>query len=70
MLLYQTLQTKTTTANGEQKPVGAQVGLGVRNSAITTIFTQGNQLASDSNTDFMIDGKGFFALRGSDGNTY
>lgn len=69
-LLYQTLQTRTTTANGEEKPVGAQVGLGVRNSAITTIFTQGNQLASESDTDFMIDGKGFFALRGADGNTY
>lgn len=25
-LLYQTLQTKTTTANGANKPVGAQVG--------------------------------------------
>ena len=37
-LLYQTMQTKTTTANGENKPVGAQVGLGVRNSAITSIF--------------------------------
>ncbi|MCI9437349.1 MAG: flagellar hook-basal body protein [Lachnospiraceae bacterium] len=69
-LLYQTLQTKTTTANGDQKPTTAQVGLGVRNSAITTIFKQGNQLASESDTDFMIDGKGFFALRGTDGNTY
>ena len=26
-LLYQTLQTKTTTANGANKPVSAQVGL-------------------------------------------
>ena len=25
-LLYQTLQTRTTSANGEQKPTGAQVG--------------------------------------------
>ena len=41
-LLYQTMQTKTTTANGENKPVGAQVGLGVRNSAITSIFKQGS----------------------------
>ena len=32
-LLYQTLQTKTTTANAAQKPIGAQVGLGVRNAA-------------------------------------
>ena len=29
-LLYQTLQARTTTANGEQKPIAAQVGLGTR----------------------------------------
>ena len=69
-LLYQTLQTRTTSANGEQKPTGAQVGLGVRNSAISTIMKQGNMLASDSDTAFAIDGKGFFAVRGEDGNTY
>lgn len=69
-LLYQTLQTRTTTANGEQKPTSAQVGLGTRNSAISTIFKQGNALSSESDTAFMIDGKGFFALRGEDGNTY
>ena len=34
-LLYQTLQTRTTTANGEQKPISAQVGLGTRVAAIT-----------------------------------
>lgn len=69
-LLYQTLQTRTTTANGAQKPTSAQVGLGVRNSAITSIFTTGNMIASERNTSFAIDGKGFFAVRGEDGNTY
>ena len=34
-LLYQTLQTRTTTANGEQKPISAQVGLGTRVASIT-----------------------------------
>ncbi len=33
-LLYQTLQTATTSANGEAKPTSSQVGLGVRNSSI------------------------------------
>ena len=33
-LLYQTIQTRTTTANGVNKPIGAQVGLGVRNASI------------------------------------
>ena len=69
-LLYQTIQTKTTTANGENKPVGAQVGLGVRNSAITSIFKQGSMLASESNTAFAIQGDGLFAVRGQDGHTY
>lgn len=69
-LLYQTIQTKTTSANGEQKPSSAQVGLGVRNASISSVFTEGNFLANDSDTAFAIDGKGFFATRGSDGNTY
>ena len=69
-LLYQTIQTKTTSANGENKPVGAQVGLGVRNAAITSIFTDGALLASESDTAFALSGRGFFAVRGEDGNTY
>ncbi|SFG24629.1 flagellar basal-body rod protein FlgG [Lachnospiraceae bacterium C7] len=69
-LLYQTLQTKTTTANGENKPVGAQVGLGTRVAATTSMYTQGAMLASDSKTDFCLDGDGFFAIRGLDGETY
>ena len=69
-LLYQTLQTRTTTANGDLKPGSAQVGLGVRNSAITSVFTTGNLLASDKVTSFALDGDGFFAVRGADGNAY
>lgn len=68
-LLYQTIQTSTTSANGDTKPIGAQVGLGVRNSAITSVFTQGAMTASSLDTDFAIDGKGFFAVRGMDGET-
>lgn len=69
-LLYQTIQSKTTSANGERKPVGAQVGLGVRNGSITSIFTDGALLASESDTAFALSGNGFFAVRGQDGNTY
>ncbi len=68
-LLYQTLQTETTSANNETKPTSAQVGLGVRSAAIQNIFTQGNMTASDSNTDFAIEGDGFFAVRDSNGVT-
>lgn len=69
-LLYQTIQTATTSANGENKPVGAQVGLGVRSSSITTQFSQGALLASANTYAFAIDGNGFFAVRGADGGTY
>lgn len=69
-LLYQNIQTKTTSANGEQKPSGAQVGLGVRNASITSVFKEGSLLASESDTSFAIDRKGFFGVRGTDGNTY
>lgn len=69
-LLYQTLQTRTTSANGDQKPGSAQVGLGTRNSSITTIFDQGPMLESTSDTAFAIEGLGFFSIRGLDGNTY
>lgn len=69
-LLYQTIQSKSTTANGDPKPVGAQVGLGTRVAAITSMFTQGAQTASESPTDFCLIGNGFFAVRGIDGNTY
>ena len=69
-LLYQTIQTKSTTSDGTQKPIGAQVGLGVRNSSITSIFTDGALLASNSPTAFGLSGRGFFAVAGQDGNTY
>ena len=69
-LLYQNLQTRTTSANGETKPGSAQVGLGVRNSSISTIFTQGALLESSSDSAFAIEGDGFFAIRGADGGTY
>lgn len=69
-LLYQTLQTRTTSANGAYKPSSAQVGLGVRNASITTIYTNGSFLANESPTAFAISGKGFFAVRGEDGDTY
>lgn len=68
-LLYQDLQARTTSANGEEKPVSAQVGLGSRVSAVTSHYTQGSANATDSTTDFMINGDGFFAVQDLDGDT-
>ena len=69
-LLYQRLQTETTSANGETKPINSQVGLGVRSSSITTIFTQGSFYESTNNFAFAISGDGFFGVQGKDGQTY
>lgn len=69
-LLYQTLQTETTSANGANKPIPAQVGLGTRVSSITSNFTNGALIANSSNTAFGIEGDGFFTVRGEDGQTY
>lgn len=69
-LLYQNIQAKTTSANGETKPVSAQVGLGVRNSSITSIFRQGNRTETQVPTDFAIEGEGFFQVQGADGEIY
>lgn len=58
-LLYQTIQTRTTSANGEEKPISAQVGLGTRVASNTSIYTQGSLMASENATDFAISGDGF-----------
>ena len=69
-LLYQTLQAETTTSNADPKPTSAQVGLGTRVAAINTAYTQGAQLANDNPMAMCINGSGFFAVTGFDGETY
>lgn len=59
-LLYQKLQTKTTDNNGDPKPVIGQVGSGVRTSAITSRFKQGNLTATENTFDLAVEGNGFF----------
>ncbi|MCL2051581.1 MAG: flagellar hook-basal body protein [Lachnospiraceae bacterium] len=66
-LLYQNLQTETTTANGEPKPTSSQVGLGVRTSSINNLFSQGALLESQSTSAMAIDGAGFFGIQNNDG---
>ena len=55
-LLYQELQTVTTTANGAPKPVTSQVGLGTRTSSINQLFKQGSYLTSDNPAALAIGG--------------
>lgn len=66
-LLYQTIQKETTDTNGQQKPIGAQVGLGVKVAAIGTSFEQGKFITTGGQFDFAINGKGFFMIEQPDG---
>lgn len=61
-LLYQTIQEQTYDANGQEKPVGAQVGLGVKNSAVATDYSQGSINPTGNDFDFAIEGSGFFSV--------
>lgn len=68
-LLYQTIQKQSTDSEGVPKPVGVQVGLGVRNSAITAQFQQGMLTTTENQWDFALEGKGFFEVQLPDGST-
>ena len=68
-LIYQNLQKESTTSTGEAKPVGAQVGLGVRLGSISADFTQGILQAANGAFDYAIQGEGFFMIRQPDGTT-
>lgn len=67
-LLYQTMQEQSNDNNGNAKPYGIQVGLGVRNSAITSQFSQGTLTETGNDFDFAINGKGFFMVQTADGS--
>lgn len=66
-LLYQTLQSRSTSANGDDKPIPAQVGTGARTAAITTHFSQGSLIDSTSTFAFGLEGDGLFGLMNPDG---
>lgn len=67
-LLYQTIQATSTNHNGQEKPVGIQAGLGVRNSAIVSQFKQGTPTETGNDFDFAIQGEGFFMIGLEDGS--
>lgn len=69
-LLYQTLQERTTSANGETKPTSAQVGLGTRVASVNSAFTQGPLLASENTMACAVQGTGMFNVQGPDGTNY
>lgn len=67
-LLYQTIQKTSTDSEGNAKPIGVQVGLGTRSSAITSQFTEGSVTHTEGAFDFAIVGDGFFQVQMPDGS--
>ncbi|OGO79587.1 MAG: flagellar basal-body rod protein FlgG [Clostridiales bacterium GWB2_37_7] len=65
-LLYETIE-KSTVKDGQGKPVNLQVGHGVKVSATTKFFTQGNLDNTSNPYDLAIDGAGFFKVAGPKG---
>jgi flagellar basal-body rod protein FlgG len=66
-LLYQTMRrADLDPANMTGRPVNLQVGLGVRPSAVSRIFTTGNFQRTDNLLDFAIEGDGFFTVQRSE----
>ncbi|MFP6111014.1 flagellar basal-body rod protein FlgG [Helicobacter pylori] len=69
-LFYQAMQyAGTNTSNTTLSPDGMEVGLGVRPSAITKMFSQGSPKETENNLDVAITGKGFFQVQLPDGST-
>ncbi|MCD6460884.1 flagellar basal-body rod protein FlgG [bacterium] len=67
-LLYQTLKPAgAETADGNQVPEGIQIGLGVKPTAISKLFTQGALTQSGNDLDVAIEGDGFFQIILPDG---
>lgn len=69
-LMYQILQEpgKTATETGTG-PTGLQVGLGVRPTAISKIFSQGDAQNTNNPLDLMIEGDGFLQIQMANGET-
>lgn len=69
-LFQQTMEyAGTATSTTTTSPTGISVGLGVRPTAVTKLFTQGNFKETGNNLDLAITGNGFFQIQLPDGNT-
>ncbi len=67
-LMYQVSEyAGTATSSTTNSPTGLEVGLGVRPTAITKIFSQGNFQNTGNNLDMAITGNGFFQIELPDG---
>ncbi|MEY8799564.1 flagellar basal-body rod protein FlgG [Leisingera sp. XS_AS12] len=71
-LIYQTMEREgAPNADGTVRPVGVDVGLGVRATGVVRLHTQGGLDQTDNQLDLAIDGEGYFVVTRPDGtNAY
>jgi flagellar basal-body rod protein FlgG len=62
LLYIERSQPGVENTNGDQRPTGLYVGLGVRASGTQQDFNQGAPIPGSNPTDMMIQGKGFFKV--------
>lgn len=62
LLYVEKAQPGTVNANGDERPTGLYVGLGVKVSGTQVSFAQGGPQVTDRPLDVMISGDGFFEV--------
>ena len=66
LLYVERAQPGVENANGDRRPTGLYIGLGVRVSGTQVDFAQGAPNPTERPLDLMIDGEGFFQVQVSD----
>lgn len=66
LLYIERAQPGVENANGDQRPTGLYVGLGVKVSGTQVSFAQGAPIATENELDVMIQGRGFFRVATDD----
>lgn len=67
LLYIERAQPGVENPNGDQRPTGLYVGLGVKVSGTQQDFTQGSPITTGQELDIMIEGDGFFQVQVEDG---
>ncbi|MFN0010753.1 MAG: flagellar basal-body rod protein FlgG [Phycisphaerales bacterium] len=66
LLYIERAQPGTENANGDQRPIGLYVGLGVEVSGTQLDFTSGSPISTGRDLDVAIEGTGFFRVQTED----
>lgn len=70
-LIYQSSERVGSSSSeaGTVLPVGTQIGLGTRNSAVNRVTLQGTLTQTENKYDLAIEGRGYFGVQLPDGST-